>query len=417
MTKIRKSSLPINPHGGVHFAMKAVEQSGISSIIYAYLGKRVKQAEFSYSDLILSWIRANLCGADRLEDVHQMNHNIRGNPHAKRPGPDVIGKVFKKLAKPNTNIIDKNSLIEHQINTNQRMNMMLLESLVSMKLINPRDMNNVMDIDHSIIPCEKKGAGCSFTYVSGLKGYQPCTSFINNIPFYIQGQGGNSPARFKIVDIIKRSVDNLRMLGVTPSKIRSDAAAYQIEVVDYLDDEGIEFFIRAKITSRITYEMTKIQKWTPGRIAGYDIETGSLFAYAFGGKKLQRYVITRFTQKDGNYKYRAIITSNHKWDEMKIVNFYNKRGAVERVFDELKNSFCWSNLPFSYLDENVVFLIISAMAYGVFKYVVRKFAKKTKWVKRNWRLKNFIFHFLTVPALWLDYDTLKVFSERDYGEL
>ncbi len=97
-----------------------------------------------------------------------------------------------------------------------------------------------------------------------------------------------------------------------------------------------------------------------------------------------------------------------------VFSFYNQRGAIERNFDDLKNNFNWSRLPFSFLNENSVFLIISAIAYIIYQYIIRKFAKKVEFVKRTFRLKNFIFHFMTVGSEWENNTKLILYTEKNY---
>ena len=38
---------------------------------------------------------------------------------------------------------------------------------------------------------------------------------------------------------------------------------------------------------------------------------------------------------EGEYTYRCILTNNHKSSTRDIVEFYNKRGGKERIFDEM----------------------------------------------------------------------------------
>jgi len=87
---------------------------------------------------------------------------------------------------------------------------------------------------------------------------------------------------------------------------------------------------------------------------------------------------------------------------------------MERNFDDLKNNFNWSRLPFSFLNENTVFLIISAIAYIIYQYIINIFSKKVDFVKKNFWLKNFIFHFITVGSEWIDYKTLRLYTNKAY---
>ena len=88
--------------------------------------------------------------------------------------------------------------------------------------------------------------------------------------------------------------------------------------------------------------------------------------------------------------------------------------SIESDFDDLKNNFNWGRLPFSFLNENTVFLIISAIAYVIYQYVIRKFSKKVGFVKKTFRLKNFIFHFMTIGSEWIGQNVLKLYTDKDY---
>jgi len=108
--------------------------------------------------------------------------------------------------------------------------------------------------------------------------------------------------------------------------------------------------------------------------------------------------------------FRGILTNNWEMTLQEVLDFYNQRGAIERNFDMLKNDFNWRRLPFSFLNENTVFMIISAIISVLFQYLIRNFSKKSRWLKRNSRLKNFIFFFITVGSEWVSDSTLKLFT-------
>ena len=86
------------------------------------------------------------------------------------------------------------------------------------------------------------------------------------------------------------------------------------------------------------------------------------------------------TEKKDEWRYLAIITNNRTMSEYEIIRFYNQRGEIERNFDDLKNNFNWGHLPFSFLNENTVFMIISAIVSIIYQYLIRKFSKKVDFV-------------------------------------
>lgn len=53
---------------------------------------------------------------------------------------------------------------------------------------------------------------------------------------------------------------------------------------------------------------------------------------------------------EGEYTYRCIITNDYGSTDEEIVEFYNQRGAKERIFDDLDNGFGWNRLPRSFMN-------------------------------------------------------------------
>lgn len=126
----------------------------------------------------------------------------------------------------------------------------------------------------------------------------------------------------------------------------------------------------------------------------------------FGKEKTYRYVISRELKKSNQldiftqdiFTYRAIMTNNRDMSDLEIIEFYNKRGDSERLFDEMNNDFLWKKMPFSFMNENTVFLIMMAICRNLFHFLTDAISKKIDFVKPNFRLKKFIFRFIVVLA-------------------
>ena len=118
--------------------------------------------------------------------------------------------------------------------------------------------------------------------------------------------------------------------------------------------------------------------------------------------------------------YRAIITNDDQWDNKQIVSFYNQRGSAERTFDAMNNDFGWSKLPCSFLNENTSFMILTALYANLYQFILSTFSKKLNWVKENFRLKKFVFRFITVAAKWIKTGrqyVLKLYTPKNYSPL
>ncbi len=100
-----------------------------------------------------------------------------------------------------------------------------------------------------------------------------------------------------------------------------------------------------------------------------------------------------------------------------LSEFYNDRGGEEKNFDVLNNDFNWSNVPFSFLNENTVFMQLTALTNIIYKYLANWLSNKVDWFKSNFRLKKFILRFITVASKW-NYRgrmwKLKLFTNKNY---
>ena len=101
-----------------------------------------------------------------------------------------------------------------------------------------------------------------------------------------------------------------------------------------------------------------------------------------------------------------------------IILHYNKRGSAEQVFDRQNNDFGWAHLPKSFMNQNTVFLLITAMAANFYRYIVALPLMAVLFgIKATDRVKSFLFRFIAVPAKWVrtarQYK-LNIYSNKPY---
>ncbi len=406
ITKITNSAKKVNPFGGIFFVINDLKKKGLSKLIDSHLGKRVKQAKYSYSDIILNWTYCNLCGAERLEDIEKLRESL----DMKLPSHDALGTVMKSFA-TKTEIITKEK--DHQFNIHKPLNNLMVDTSLKLGLLNKKE-RYTLDYDNTIIEAKKYDS--TKTYIHSF-GYQPGVSFIDKIPVYIEGRNGNSNASYKLTETIQRTMEILDKKGIKIKRFRSDAAASQLKLMRYLEGREIEFFIRY----RKSKDLVGLLKYSPLKWKDMTIGDRPYQVVSIDSAELERpehsyrLVVTRY-KVHGEYSYRGIITNNNEMSDQDVIYFYNKRGAIERNFDDLKNNFNWHRLPFSFLNENTVFMIISAITSIIYQYLIGKFSKKVDFVKVKDRLKNFIFHFIMCSAIQTE-GQLQLFTDRDYSKL
>ena len=84
-----------------------------------------------------------------------------------------------------------------------------------------------------------------------------------------------------------------------------------------------------------------------------------------------------------------------------IVEYYNKRGGAERVLDDMNNGFGWKRLPKSFMAENTVFQLLTALIRNFYRHLISDANMKSFGLKRTSRIKTFVFKYVSVPAKWV----------------
>ena len=104
--------------------------------------------------------------------------------------------------------------------------------------------------------------------------------------------------------------------------------------------------------------------------------------------------------------------------EEDAIRFYNARGGSERNFDVQNNDFGWAHLPFSFMNENTVFMLLTAMIKNFYLYLVSLLADLgVQDLKPTSRVKRLIFTFIVVPAKWIKTArtwTLNLYTNRTW---
>ena len=92
---------------------------------------------------------------------------------------------------------------------------------------------------------------------------------------------------------------------------------------------------------------------------------------------------------EGEYTYRCILTNDYTSTNREVVEFHNLRGGKERIFDDMNNGFGWVRLPKSFMAENTVFLLLTALIRNFYKFLMDRIDAKAFGRKKTSRIKAF----------------------------
>lgn len=426
--KIQKSS-ELSAFGGINFVFEFLEANRIGNLIESNLPELGNQSQYSWKDIIYSLMSIYMCGGDCIEDLkdHLKPHFVK-NPFVKMPSPDTVLRRIGELSRPSNTVRTERGSVDHLYNTNKTLDQLNLKVLKSLGVFDSKEVT--LDYDNTIIPSEK--SDCSMTY-KRFKGYQPGVCTINeDHVLYLENRGGNSDAKSFQDQTLERIFSLLETASPKkPDHFRADAASYQYKVVKLLEQKVKNFYIGCR-NSYIEHYFTDVKSWgTINDSAGGKIEIGEIEIKPFIKNfkqdgiepKAYRLIIKRTPKKTDQvamfaqdaYDYRTIFTNNREYSAEEVARFYNQRGNMEKQFDILKNDFGWSRMPFSAMENNTVFLYLTAMFRNIYNAVINYFSKKVKGLRPQFRMKKFIFRFIILPAKWVCRS--RQYQLRVYGRL
>lgn len=398
MIKLNRSE--VTPFGGLHLIHEQVIAKKVPQFINNHLGNRRHNAEYSYSDLILNLCYTIFCGGDCAEDINYVKDTFRHLKKMQTASPDTLLAMQKELSTEAEEITSESGTV-NKININDRLNDLLVKTALYLGVLKVGERDYCLDFDHQFIPTEKYDSVHSY---KKERGYFPGVASIDNMPVYIENRNGNCQVKFNQMNTIKRVFGVLENNGIKPARCRMDCGSYLKNVCDYLEEKGIKFFIRAEQSEQLLFEASTSDEWKKETIGINTYEVCSI-EHLFG-KHTHRMVAYRCPNKTGQKdiitddanNYLFIITNDRKESEKSVIEFYNDRGNSERLFDIQNNDFNWKRLPFSFLEQNTVYLILMAICNVLYQWLIRIFSKSCDFLEPHYRLKKFTFRLICIAG-------------------
>jgi hypothetical protein len=232
-----------------------------------------------------------------------------------------------------------------------------------------------LDIDATGIVAEKESA--KMTY-KGYKGYMPIVGHVaeNGLVVGDEFREGNESPGGRNLEFIKYC-DTQLPAGKRLKALRSDSAAYQAEVINYCEGNGIGFAIGADLDEAVVAAIRSIPKeeWR-------SYESGSIAETVHCMNKTKeafRLIVLRrpyqrelFGEGDEGIRYSVIATNKAESAE-EVVGWYDQRGECsENRIKELKIGFGMERLPCGQYEANAMFFRVGVLAYNLYRLFVLK---------------------------------------------
>lgn len=422
--KVQKINKTISPFAGISFVNDYFEKTGLSQLIDNELGSRVKLFGYQYSDIIKNLTNVFLSGGDCVEDIGaHLGEHLKTIPCNNVPSPDTVLRGIKELSTENTVYISESG-ISYNFNINKKANKLNIKSLILTNQLTP---GKYYDYDYDNQITENNKYDAKRTYKKN-KGYLPGVATIENKIVYVENRDGNANVKFKQAETLQRSYELLLEEGININRSRMDAGSYSKEIIDVVDKYSKMFYIRANKSENLFEQIKEITNWQTVEINYINYEVASIPFRQFYQERNYRLVIMREKCNDNQldmftgdaFKYRSILTDDWQSTEKEVIEYYNQRGTSEKTFDIMNNDFGWSHMPFSFLNENGAFMIITAMIKNFYNYFVALVSKVFAGINPTTRLKRFVFRFISVAGKWI-YQArqwvLQLYTDQPYNEL
>ena len=422
--KIQNLKTSVNPFSGNSIVNHHFNKSGMSQLIDNELGTRVKYVGYQYSEIFRNLTNIFLSGGDVIEDINtHFGEHLKSIPGNNVPSADTVLRALKELTTENTTYTS-DSGISYNFNINNKLNRLNIKSLIQTGQLKSGECYD-FDYDNQINVNNKWDA--KNTYKKN-KGYLPGIATIGNKIVGIENRDGNANVKFKQEDTLERLYTLLKSEGVTVNRSRMDAGSYSKKIIDVVDKHSKLFYIRANKSADLFEKINNISNWETVEINFKNYEVASIPFTQFYEDRNYRLVIMREKGSDNQfniftqdtYIYRSILTDDHQSTEKEVIEYYNGRGSSEKIFDEMNNDFGWNRLPFSFLNENNSFMIVTATIKNFYNYFIAMVAEKFDNINPTTRVKRFVFRFITVAGRWVYQGRewiLKLFTDKPYYQL
>ena len=385
MAKIAIKNEKITAFGGINFVLDKFDAL-LGDVIDRILGIRSTTIGYQYSEIIRALFSVYFCGGDCMEDINLfLRGELSDRPNTRVPSADTVLRAIEELTSDNVTYTAPKSGRSYDFNTAGKLNRLLVELLLATgQLVRGGEYD--VDFDHQFIEAEKYDAKRTYKH---FLGYSPGVVTVGGNIVYIENRDGNANVRFMQAETLRRFFELMESYRLKVRSFRADCGSYSEDIVKMVIAHTEKFHIRAERYEAL-YEKVKRQRKGKG-------EQLDLF--------------------DGEYTYRCILTNDWDMTDEEVILHYNKRGTAEQVFDRQNNDFGWAHLPKSFMNQNTVFLLLTAMAANFYQYIVSLPLMCMFGVEAMDRVKSFLFRFIAVPTKWVRtarQSVLNVYSKKPY---
>ncbi|ABO50799.1 transposase, IS4 family [Desulforamulus reducens MI-1] len=258
------------------------------------------------------------------------------------------------------------------------------QELLSLKAKCDQSREVWLDIDDSVLTVFGKQEGSKVGYnprYHGRPSYKVKVAFISGTCELVNAglYSGNVASNGQFMEFLKETLEILANQNILVKGIRMDKGFFDEDNFAYLEEQGIEYICKAKLTSnmkKVIKYLDDQERWQPlsNHYAAAEI-TPPLPKWS----KARRFVFIRETQEPKvsgeqlnfdlkTFDYQVIITSSDEYNPEEVWHQYNKRCNIENKIDELKVGLGFEKMSQAELDRNIAFMWLKVLSYNILNW-------------------------------------------------
>ncbi len=350
----------VTSDGGLIVVRELDEQLGLTEMAGEYLvdSRPGRNIQHELTELLRQSVYSRLAGYEDVNDAEKLRNDPALRSVLSERALEKSASSDSTLGRFETEILTQNGNLE-------KMDEMIFKSIEKVDAV--REVKEiVLDLDSSESPVYGDQEGSAYNGYFGLTCYHPLFCF-NQFGdcLKVKLRPGNVHSADGCLEFIEPILRYYVGKGFKV-KIRCDAAFAMPELFELCETLGVAYVIRIKENSRLDEMAKNWSKRPAGKSKDKIIVVYKDFPYQAASWNKARRIVTKIEYPPGEIFPRVgFIVTNLKWQDKKVVKFYNKRGTCEQWIKEGKYALNWTRLSCQRFVENEARLKLFIMAYNL----------------------------------------------------
>lgn len=332
---LRQTPRVVTPFGGLSVFIAFLEKIGYRQQVSEHLPVHLKSPNaIPAGETFTAFLVSVVAGARRFAHTARLRadeavHTLLGM--TRFPSDDTIRNLFKRF---------RQSLV-----------VQFYEPLWAWQLarVPARAGGYSLDLDSTVFERYGEQEGVKRGYnprKHGRASHHPLLAVLGEAQFVLHGwlRSGNTRSDSGVVEFLKEALAK-RTCREWIRVVRADSGFFAQELLQYLEDQGLQYIVVARLTKWLKREAARVEAW---RALDEIYAVGEFRLQLFGWDRERRFVVVREQLQETKrslgrklfdlpgYTFRVFVTNRDEAPE-EIWRDYNQRACVEQRIEELKS--------------------------------------------------------------------------------